>query len=223
MGNRAAAEQNLRQALQIKPNHPTALAHLGQLYHETGQPEMAANMYQQSLVTRWNQPQVHSRLSTITGSTSAAINMRRRSALLQNDMPVQTVSMSQGSIGGQTTLVSSTSSVPTPVGQVIAMDEPGHRLRRRERRRNPDELTAYSLPDFGGPNTSIAQSDVMMTSAPIMAPGIAAGPTPIPDMSTAAQPQFAPPIIASGPTLIPQADPAHSTEATAGLPIVDPH
>ncbi|MGH7201920.1 MAG: tetratricopeptide repeat protein [Planctomycetaceae bacterium] len=64
-GDRAGAEQSLRQALQIRPDHPTALAHLGQLYHDSGRYVHAAAMYQRSLHNKWNQPQVHSRLTAL--------------------------------------------------------------------------------------------------------------------------------------------------------------
>jgi hypothetical protein len=55
---------------------------------------------------------------------------------------------------------------------------------------------------------------------------VAASPTLLP-WTTAAQPVLEPPAIATSPVLppalAPQADPAHATGMTAGLPIVDPH
>ena len=63
LGNRDAAAQSLQRALQVNPGHPKALAHLGQYYQQRGQHQQAAAMYQQSLRSQWNQPEVHSRMA----------------------------------------------------------------------------------------------------------------------------------------------------------------
>jgi Tfp pilus assembly protein PilF len=68
LGNKTAAEQNLRQALQVEPNNATALAHLGQVYQDQGRSGEAAGMYQRSLYQNYNQPGVKSRLSSVNGS-----------------------------------------------------------------------------------------------------------------------------------------------------------
>jgi Flp pilus assembly protein TadD len=65
----AGAEQSLRSALQVHPNHPVAMAHLGQLYQETGRPQQAMAMYQRSLTNQWHQPEVHSRLASLQESS----------------------------------------------------------------------------------------------------------------------------------------------------------
>jgi len=62
-GQRDAAAQSLRNALQVNPGHTTALAHLGQYYHDAGQPDQAIALYQSSLQSDWNQPEVHERLA----------------------------------------------------------------------------------------------------------------------------------------------------------------
>jgi Tfp pilus assembly protein PilF len=71
LGNEPAAEQNLRQALQIEPRNSTALAHLGQVYQDQGRSGEAVGMYQRSLHQDWNQPGVRSRLSNLNGSPNA--------------------------------------------------------------------------------------------------------------------------------------------------------
>jgi tetratricopeptide (TPR) repeat protein len=68
LGNAPAAEQNLRQALQVEPNNATALAHLGQVYQDQGRSGEAAGMYQRSLYQNYNQPGVKSRLSNVQGT-----------------------------------------------------------------------------------------------------------------------------------------------------------
>ena len=72
LGNYAAAEESLRTALKIVPNHPVALAQLGQTYEETGQPDRAVAMYQRSLHSHWDQPQVQSRLASLRQNLQAA-------------------------------------------------------------------------------------------------------------------------------------------------------
>jgi Tfp pilus assembly protein PilF len=64
-GDVAGAERSLQQALRTQPNHPVALAHLGQHYQDTGQNDRAAAMYQRSLHNNWYQPKVQSRLASI--------------------------------------------------------------------------------------------------------------------------------------------------------------
>lgn len=65
MGDLAGTEQLLLQALRVKPNDHVAIAHLGQLYQDTNQPDRAAAMYRRSLFTRWNQPEVQSRVAQL--------------------------------------------------------------------------------------------------------------------------------------------------------------
>jgi Tfp pilus assembly protein PilF len=67
-GNLAGAEQSLKNALHIAPNHEIATAQLGDLYRETGQSDRAVAMFQRSLRKNWFQPQVQSRLATMNAS-----------------------------------------------------------------------------------------------------------------------------------------------------------
>lgn len=64
-GNYAAAEQELQAALKVNPNHPVALAQLGQIYQDTGRGQQALAMYQSSLVSNWSQPEVHQRVAQL--------------------------------------------------------------------------------------------------------------------------------------------------------------
>jgi Tfp pilus assembly protein PilF len=65
MGNLPDAERELRQALQVEPQNPIALAHLGSLYQDMGETHYAAQLYQRSLAVNWNQPQVQTRLAAL--------------------------------------------------------------------------------------------------------------------------------------------------------------
>jgi hypothetical protein len=64
MGQDDAAARSLQTALQVNPNHSTALAHLGQYYQDTGQAPQAISLYQKSLRANWNQPEVHSLMAS---------------------------------------------------------------------------------------------------------------------------------------------------------------
>jgi Flp pilus assembly protein TadD len=79
-GDTASAEDSLRTALKIQPRHPVALAQLGQLYEEAGQPDRAVAMYQRSLHQRWNQPKVQSRLASVSRAPGRKAPMTRYAA-----------------------------------------------------------------------------------------------------------------------------------------------
>ncbi len=68
MGDLTGAERSLAQALQIRPNHPLAMANLGNLYERTGRTQLALAAYQRSLTADWNQPQVAGRIARIQQS-----------------------------------------------------------------------------------------------------------------------------------------------------------
>lgn len=220
-GNLAAAEQTLQQALQVKPNHPAALAQLGQLHQETGQTGQAASYYQRSLQARWNQPAVRSRLAAINGTGPASL---RRSAMMQNSANVQTVSMNHVPIdGGQPMIVQN--GIPA---ESMGFAEPsmhghahthGHAHGRRASRK---QLTAYPLPNFGMADAGGWQGGMITSQSPTMDSTMTMSPTLLPEMS-AVQPTSALPETAATPTHILQADPAHATEMSAGLPVVEPY
>lgn len=64
-GDINGAEQSLRAASNVDPNHPKVLAHLGQVYQQTGRSEEALAMYEQSMHSEWYQPEVQSRIASI--------------------------------------------------------------------------------------------------------------------------------------------------------------
>lgn len=79
-GDVAGAEQSLQMALKARPGHPVALAQLGQLYQSNGRNDLAASYYQRSLAAKWDQPEVQSRLATLTDPN---FRPRSRSAMMQ--------------------------------------------------------------------------------------------------------------------------------------------
>jgi Tfp pilus assembly protein PilF len=72
IGDLAGSEQLLLSALRVKPNDYVATAQLGQLYQDTNQPERAIAMYRRSLYTRWNQPEVQSRIAQLQQSAQGS-------------------------------------------------------------------------------------------------------------------------------------------------------
>ena len=73
-GDTVGAERSLMQALQVRPNHHIATAHLGQLYQDTGQRDRALAMYQRSLHKNWFQPHVQSRVASMGTSPTRLMN-----------------------------------------------------------------------------------------------------------------------------------------------------
>jgi hypothetical protein len=224
-GNVPGAEQALQNALRADPTHPTALAHLGQLYQETGRPDLASAYYQRSLAAKWDQPEVQSRLTTLVEPNSG-----RRSAMMQNS--------SGGPIlaGNQTIINSQMMASGVPFGtdpQAIALEDVSsnprpRRINRRGRvQENGSVIAAYPLPDFNGPATAWVPSG-SIPGQPGMAfqpPEMGTETTLLPQMVDGSYDQS--PSMANNPTLLPPADPAHfgesSPEMTASMPLVDPH
>jgi len=72
-GDMKGAEEMLLAALRVKPNDHIATAQLGQLYQDTNQPDRAIAMYRRSLYTRWNQPEVQSRVEQLQRQGSPGV------------------------------------------------------------------------------------------------------------------------------------------------------
>ena len=70
MGDLSGAEQSLQKSLRVAPGNHVAMAQLGQLYQNSGQPDRALAMFQRSLHTNWFQPQVQSRVAALGRSPS---------------------------------------------------------------------------------------------------------------------------------------------------------
>jgi hypothetical protein len=123
-GDYPGAEMSLQQALKARPGHPTALAHLGELYQTTGRNDLAVAYYQRSLASSWDQPEVQSRLATLTDPN---MSPRSRSAMMQGTsgaplladigpMSADGVMMAEGPVlGGGITMVGLTTPVSDPM------------------------------------------------------------------------------------------------------------
>ena len=123
MGNSAASEENLRQALKIDPANSTALAHLGQVYQDQGRSSEAVAMYRRSLYQNWYQPDVKSRVATLGGTTTG----------MSVSQPATQVAQMPAFVGGQpvsagnwtSTCSSCTASQPTFAAQpTMAFGQP---------------------------------------------------------------------------------------------------
>jgi hypothetical protein len=100
MGDTVGAEQSLKNALRIAPNHDIATAQLGDLYRSSGQSDRAVAMYQRSLHTNWFQPQVQSRLATLNASPTqtARVPQRPQSVVYGQPLPMSTTAATPGPI-----------------------------------------------------------------------------------------------------------------------------
>ncbi len=67
LGNRAAAKDELVEALKVDPNNPRALAALGKIREETGDTSQALANYQRSLWHDPSQPAVAARIAALQG------------------------------------------------------------------------------------------------------------------------------------------------------------
>jgi tetratricopeptide (TPR) repeat protein len=67
LGNRTGEAHALKQALQVSPHHPTALAGMGRYFQDMGQSTTAMKMYEQSLQANYAQPEVQARYASLRG------------------------------------------------------------------------------------------------------------------------------------------------------------
>lgn len=74
-GDRPAAKEHLIEALQVEPDNPRALAALGKIREDLGEPEQALVNYQRSLWHDRFQPQVASRIAALRSSTSPSMSI----------------------------------------------------------------------------------------------------------------------------------------------------
>ncbi|MGA2797573.1 MAG: tetratricopeptide repeat protein [Thermoguttaceae bacterium] len=72
-GDRNSAKEHLVEALTIQPDNPRALAALGKIREDSGDPAQALANYQRSFWYDNHQPQVASRISALQGSTNPSI------------------------------------------------------------------------------------------------------------------------------------------------------
>lgn len=240
-GDIASAEQSLQMALRADPTHPIALSHLGQLYQSTGRADMAAAYYQRSLSSNWDQPEVQSRLATLTDGSSMT-----RSAMMQNppNVPMMAenpaipgdamfasnpVAIGDPMLAGNLTMTPLAMTSDAPFGsdpQAIALEDPRFNPQPRKKRRRFDRdndpmVATYPLPDFNSPMSAwkptaplVGQPSMAYQSADITA-------DPIMVSQMGGNPYLPTPLNAS----LPAVDPAHlgSADMTASLPVVDPH
>lgn len=222
-GDFASAEQSLQNALRADPTHPVALAHLGQLYQGSGRADMAASYYQRSLASNWDQPEVQSRLATLTETNSMT-----RSAMMQNPPDVPMLAGNPGMPGdamfvSNTTMIGDPMRAGTPMMPSLAMttdapfgsdpqaaaledlkSNPKPRTKHRRHEREKDNVIAtYPLPDFNAPLTSWKPATPGQPAMAYQTADIMEAPISVSQMSDN---PYSTPRLNSG---IPLADPAH--------------
>jgi len=234
IGDPVTAEQTLRRALQLEPNNPVVLAHLGQIQQESGDVNQASNFYTRSLTSQWDQPEVKSRLATLTNRRDL-----RRSALLHNRDAAESSRMAQEPMILNPMFMASSEPSLRPTIDATSFEDTNDVSRRngRHRRRSANEkLVAYPLPDYGsGLASSFTASNmfsgsVLSNDSPVSAEqgtifshANQTAELMVPDSTIVTQEGHSSPMATSGPVLMPQMDPAHATEHTARIPTVDPH
>lgn len=84
-GDLTGAEQSLRQALAVNPQHPQATAHLANVYQQTGRVADAAQLYQRSLAANPYQPAVQAHLAELQMPNGASPAVRMSQTMPMHD------------------------------------------------------------------------------------------------------------------------------------------
>lgn len=201
-GNTSAAGESLQTALKLEPNHPIALAQLGQMYQANGQEELASAYYERSLQGNWRQPEVQNRL--------ASLGPQGRG---------------QRTFGGVPTRVAG-APTPIPLGwqpprsqmAQLPMPNPAAFATAPTAEMSPQPTFAAQAPTFSPPQTQTAMMPPHSAGQFAMPIPMAGQPTPVTFPQTGEPTPV--PTFAAGP---PNADPAHVPQMTADLPIVQPY
>jgi len=189
LGHSDAAAQSAQRALQLNPGHPKALAWMGDHYHQTGQPNQALGMYQQSLQSQWNQPNVHSRLAAASATASPT-------------HPVNATALAQGAPPpGYRGRVAARPPMPPMMAQAI----PSHPHARYGRMQAASPMPFG--PGFDGPMSVGFPKPVMQTAA-----HSTQHPTPDPGFRQAAEP------MAVNPTTVVSHETLMKPQAANGVP-----
>ncbi len=225
-GNVQGAEMALRQALRAEPGNAVALAQLGQLYQDHGQPQQAMAMYQQSLASNTNQPELQTRMAQLQGHSGGVMMAGR------GQLPPPVFGGAQGPVMSSAPLMmpSSPAGMMASAPMVAPIPQPQPQPRMTMPPQPRPQMAAPAMVQQG--NWAPASRPVPQ---PMPAPNRAA---PIPaGRPTASTATPATPVVSTewqptgttvpGPVLITNPDPAHTTEQpiemTAALPTVEAH
>jgi len=243
-----SAEQSLRQALRADPGNSVALAQLGQIYQESGQAPQAAAMYQQALAGNYNQPEVQSRLASLGPAARPAPGPQQMMAGYppagpQNGMGPMGPQYVMGRMGPQPVMNSRMLTATRGPATGPAMGAPSATFA-------PPTMGPPAMMNQQPMMAAWSPSPVMPSQPVMAAPTMAA--TPVSTITESSPPTtFSMPVPSStlstvvdhGPVLtVPggasnwqpvqqvsgaestqNADPAHVSDMTLSLPVVEPH
>lgn len=216
-GNLQGAEMALRQALQAEPGHPVALAQLGQLYQEHGQPQQAAAMYQQSLAVNRNQPEVQTRLAQVQHSAAGSM-MAGRGHL---PPPVFSGAPAPMMASGPMMMPPQSMMASTPVMMPAAPPTP---LPAQRMAMPPQRQAPMAAPAMAHQNGWVPASQPVPHAMPSPNRSVPATMSPLPGRPTAATtlPTIPAPVVSEWqPTGTTPSEPP--VEMTAALPTVEAH
>lgn len=120
LGNRTGEIHALQQALKVNPEHPVALASMGEYFQDQGQTKTAMAMYERSLRSNYAQPDVQSRYATLQAGVQRDQQEKATLANLQQQQQRTAQAIQSMQHRTQSRLAAAT---PRPVTQIVQVPQ----------------------------------------------------------------------------------------------------